>query len=234
MKAILRRELSAYFNSAIGYVYLVVFLIFSGFLFYSGTLASQTADLRPVFGGLFVIILLITPIITMRLLSEDKKQKTDQILLTSPVSIFSVVFSKFLAAVIIFSIGVGVTLVYSVVLSAFAPVEWSVVICNVIGLILLGSALISIGLFLSALTESQVVAAISAYGAMLFVMVFDNILALIPFAWVAKVASSLSFSQNYGQFTLGLINFSSVLYFVSIIAIFIFLTIRIIEKRRWS
>lgn len=138
MLAVLKRELNAYFSSAIGYVYLAVFYIFAGYFFFAGSLAYGLAELTGVFSSIFTLVMFLIPILTMRLMSEDKKQKTDQLLLTSPLSLLSLVAGKFLAAFLVFAMGVAVTLLYGFVLAMFVAVDWAVIIGNVFGLLLPG------------------------------------------------------------------------------------------------
>lgn len=168
MGAIIKREMSSYFSSPIGYIYLAVFYLFAGFFFYMTTLQAGSTDLRGVFINLFSVLMFLIPILTMRLISEDKRQKTDQALLTAPLTLGGLVFGKFIAAFIIFAMGVAVTLVFAVVVSFFAQPDWAVVLSNMLGLLLLGGALISIGLFISSLTENQVIAAIGSFAALMF------------------------------------------------------------------
>ena len=130
MLAILKRELSSYFTSPIGYVFLAVFYFFSGMFFYS-VLYSNSTDISYVFSGMFTVLLFVVPLLTMRLMSEEKKQKTDQLLLTSPVSLTGLVLGKFLAAVCMYAIALAVTVVYSLILAGFASPEWMVVIGNI-------------------------------------------------------------------------------------------------------
>ena len=136
MKAIFRRELLAYFTSPLGYVFLSVFYIFAGIFLYFTSLSTGVADLSNTFYFLFIILILLTPILTMRILSEEKKQKTDQLLLSSPITLTGLVMGKFLAAFLVYALGVVITLVYAVVLSIFATLQWSVIIGNIVGLLL--------------------------------------------------------------------------------------------------
>lgn len=234
MLAIMRREFKSYFSSPIGFVYLAVFYILSGFFFFSTNLMYGTTDMSYLFSNLYTIIMFLIPILTMRLLSEEKKQKTDQLLITSPVSLFSLVMGKYLSALLVFTTGIAVTILYAVVLASFTPIEWAVFLGHLIGLFLLGASLIAIGMFLSALTESQVIAAVSGFAVMLLLMMIDPLAQFTSNKILSSVLSGLSFSSRYNTFTLGIIDFSGVLFFVSVSAVFIFFTIRVFEKRRWS
>lgn len=234
MSAVFKREFRAYFTSPIGFIYLSVFFFFSGLFMYMGPLRGATSSLSPVFSALQAIVMIIIPILTMRLFSEDKKQKTDQLLLTSPVSLTGIIFGKLLAAFAVFFLGIIMTLVYAFVLEFFGTVEWSVYFSNLLGMLLLGIALISIGAFISSLTESQVVAAIGSFAIMILILLLDSLAAVIPIDWISNIVKSISFYSRYNDFYLGIINFADIIFFLSVTAVFVFLTVRVFEKKRWS
>ena len=126
------------------------------------------------------------------------------------------------------------TLVYAVVISFFAAVAWLEVLGNVVGLILLGMAYIAVGIFISSLTENQVIAAVGGFACMFALYLISAIASIIPIEWISNILVKLSFSDRYYAFTYGIFDFSNVLFFVSATVIFIFLTIRVLERRRWS
>ena len=161
MSAVMKRELNSYFSSAIGYIFIAVFYVFAGFYFFATCLLSGYSTLSYVFSNMFAIAVFLVPVLTMRLWSEEKKQKTDQALFTAPVKLLPIVLGKYFAALIIYAISLAIFLVFGLVISCFVTPEWSVIIGNLIGLFLLGAALIAIGMFLSSLTENQVIAAVS-------------------------------------------------------------------------
>lgn len=233
MLAILRREMSAYFTSPIGYIFLAVFYFFSGMFFYN-VLYSNTTNVAMVFSGIFTVLLFIIPLLTMRSLSEEKKQKTDQLLLTSPVSLSGLVLGKFLAAFFMYAIALAVTVLYSIILAGFESPQWAVVIGNIFGALILGAALIAIGLFISSLTENQMIAAVGSFAVMMFIMMMDSFASIIPVAFISTLLQNLSFMSRYSDFTSGILNIGNVLFFVSVAVIFNFLTVRILEKRRWG
>ncbi len=236
MGAVLRREWGAYFHSAIGYVFLAVFYLFSGFFFFLYCLSAHSTDMSGVFSSLFVVLLFLIPVLTMKLLSEEKKMKTDQALLTAPVSLYGVVTGKFLAAFLLFCTAVASTAVYALILSIFAEVDWVVVIGNIVGILLLGMAMISIGLFISGLTENQVIAAVGSFAILLLLMLTDSLAAVLPdfLSFLGTVLEQLSFNGRYAGFTMGLFDISDALFFISVTAVFLFLTVRTLEKRRWA
>jgi len=233
MKAIIKRELSSYLTSAGGYVFLAIYWLMSGFMFYI-TLVYGVAELSSVFGMLNILSLLLLPILTMKLWSEEKKQKTDQLLLTAPINLFSLVFAKFMSAFILYAIANAITLVYALILSFFAAPDWAVFLGNIVGILLLGAAILSIGVFVSSMTESQVVAAIISWAASILLYLTDLFVGSIPVQALARFVNGLSFTARYTPFTAGIFDFSNVVFFVSVVAVFLFLTIRILDKKRWS
>ncbi len=234
MTAIFKREFKSFFTTPLGYVILIIFNLFSGIYFWFGTLYSGSVDMTYVYSGFSMIVLSAMPIITMRLLSEERRQKTDQALLTAPVSLFGIVFSKFLAALLLYVIGISVTLLYSVVLAFVAQPAWNYILGNYLGLLLLGASLLSVGLFISSITENQLVAAIVSYAAMFLMLMSDTIANLFPVQFVSDIFYYLSFQTRYDTFVSGVVSVDNVMFFVSTTAIFVFLTTRVMEKRRWS
>ncbi|HIR57210.1 MAG TPA: ABC transporter permease [Candidatus Gallacutalibacter pullicola] len=235
MFAIFKREFKSYFSSPIGYVVLAVLLFLFGFFFYQ-ILLYRISDLiaSSVYGSMFTMCMMVIPIITMKSLSEDKKNKTDQALITAPVGVTSIVFGKFLAAFCVYAIAMVLTLIPSFIISLFSELSWGPVIGNVVGTLLYGAAMISIGVFISSLTESQVIAAISTFGVSILMIVIGSAGSIVNNSVVTQIVNWISFNTRYQSFTTGIFNISSVVYFLSVVAIFVFLTARKIESRRWS
>lgn len=234
MSAIFKRELSSFFNSATAYIIMAIFFGFSGYFFVGTCFIGNTSSLAYTFSNMFLIIIFLTPILTMKSFSEEKRQRTDQALLTSPASLFEIVMGKFLGAFSLFAICCLIFFVYGLVLSIFKMPDWPVIICTTLGLLLLGGALIAIDIFISALTESQVIAAIVGMAVGLLVYLLSSITSMIEAEWLINIINKISFTTYFSNFTYGLFDLSGVVYFLSIIALFIFLTIRVFEKRRWS
>ena len=234
MFAIFKRELRAYFTSPLGYVFLAIFYAFSGLFFYIFALSVGSTDISSVFLMMFMVLMIFVPLLTMRLLSEDKKQKTDQLTLTAPVSLLSIVMGKFLAAYAIFAIGVAVMPVYGFVMSTFATVSWLPIWGNTVGLLLLGGIFVSIGLFVSSLTENQMIAAIGSFFINLMILLMNILTSALPSGFFQDVLSSISVYSRYSQITNGIFSLSSLIFFISVIFIFLFLTVRVLEKRRWA
>ena len=234
MFAIFKRELKAYFTSPLGYVFLAIFYAFSGLFFYIFSLSVGSTDISSVFLMMFMVLMVFVPLLTMRLLSEDKKQKTDQLLMTAPVSLLSIVMGKILAAYAIFAIGVAVMPVYGFVMSTFATVSWLPIWGNTVGLLLLGGIFVSIGLFISSLTENQMIAAIGGFFINLMILLMNTLKSALPNGFLQDVLSSISVYSRYSEITSGIFSLSSLIFFVSVIFIFLFLTVRVLEKRRWA
>ncbi len=234
MIAVLKRELSAYFKSPIGYVFIAVSFLFSGFFFWMFTLSYGSTNVADVFLGMFYVYMICVPVLTMRLMADDNKQKTDQLLLTAPLGLMSLVFGKFLSAYLIFLMGDIIMLIYGVVLSMFATENWALLLGNFVALALLGGVFVSAGLFVSNLTESQMVAAIGSIALNAALVFINTIASVIPVKIISDAIATLSVYDKYYEFTTGIFSLGNVVFFVSVIVIFMFLTVRVLEKRRWA
>lgn len=232
MNAILDREIKAYFQSPLGYLFVGVIFIFTGFFFYAYNLYGNTSDMRGIFNMLYTIILFLIPILTMRLLSEEKKQKTDQILLTSKASSFEIVIAKYLAAVCVYVMSLMSILFVAAVISILGEPEWAIIFGNFFGLLLFGMAIIAICMLVSSITESQLIAAVFGFSVSFLLVLLDTISHTISNLTLSKIVSAISFKTHYSSFTLGFLNVSDVVFFLSIIFAFISFTVLILEKRR--
>lgn len=234
MGAILKRELSSYFNSAVAYVVMAVYFFFSGMFFYIVCIESDSASLSYVLGNMFMIILFVIPIITMKTFSEEKRQRTDQALLTSPASLFEIVMGKFLGAFTLYALCSLIFLVYAVVISFFTTPQWAVILCTELGLLLLGAALIAINVFISSLTESMIIAAVAGMGIGLLIYMLNSFTNYISISWIAQLVAKIDFLTYYTNFTYGMLNITDVVFFASVAGLFLFFTSRVLEKKRWS
>lgn len=234
MTAVLKREFSAYFKSPVGYVFIAVSFLFSGFFFWLFSLSIGSTDISDVFVGMFYVFMVFVPVLTMRLLADENKQRTDQLLLTAPVGLMSLVFGKFLAAYLIFLMSDIIMLIYGVVLSFVATVNWALILGNFVALALIGGVFVSAGLFVSSLTESQMVAAVGSIAVNLALALINVIASVIPVQFISDVLASVSVFDRYYEFTTGIFSLGNVIFFLSVIVIFMFLTVRILEKRRWA
>lgn len=233
MAAVLRREFSSFFKSPIGYVYLAVYFLIAGFYFWM-LMGIQSPDISLVYHSLFLFSCILVPILTMKLFSDEKKQKTDQLLLTSPVSLSSLVYGKFFATFFVYGIGVSITVLFTLILAAFGEVDWMVMIGNYLGLLLLGAAMIAIGELISSLTESQIIAVILSLIVTVLLLLLDSVVSLFSIPFLSDIIAAISITQRYNDFVNGILDISNVIFFVSIVVVVNFITVRILEKRRWS
>ena len=234
MAAIFKRELSSYFNSAVGYVVLAVFWFFSGLSFYTYCLLYNTSSMSMFFASMFLMILLIIPLITMRTFAEEKRQKTEQALLTAPVNLFEIVFGKFLAAFVMFAMCTAIFLLYAIIIATFTAPDWAVFFSTMLGLLLLGGAVIAIDMFISVLTESQIIAATVSIGVGILIERLSSIANYINTQWVTDLINKISFDKHFSNFSTGIISLPSIVFFLTGTALFLFLSARVFEKRRFS
>lgn len=234
MFSIYKRELKGYFTSPIGYAVVAAIVFFASLFFILANIASDSSDMSGLFQSLIVIFVFLIPVLTMRTFSEEKRQKTDQLWLTAPVSLFGVVFGKFLAALTVYAIGLSSTVIFALVLGAAGTVQTWVIVGNIVGMLLLGAALIAVGVFLSNVTESQVVAAVLSIVVLLLLYFFSNLTQLTSNATLQAVIKALSISERYNNFAAGIFDLSDTFFYLSVSALFLFFTTRMLEKRRWS
>jgi len=236
MFAVYKRELQAYFYSPIAYVFMGFFLLVTG-LFFAGTnVMSQQASYSTMLGNMSFLFMLLVPVLTMRLLSEERKNKTDQLLLTAPVSVTGIVLGKYFAAISVFAITLVVSFIYPLVLFTFGNPSFAEILTGYIGFFLLGASLISVGLLISSLTENQVVSALATFGVLLVMYLggVDLLIQLINVSWIGTALDWFSVYNRYNTFGQGLLGIAPIIYYISFCAVFLFLTVRSIERRRWS
>lgn len=234
MKAVLKRELKSYFSSPIGYVCVAILLALFGYYFYQVMLMGSSSYIASVYSTMFIWSMMIIPILTMRSMSDDKRNKTDQALLTAPVGVTSIILGKFLAAFCVFAIAMAGSLIPVVIISFFSNIGWGLIFGSLLGSLFYGAAMIAIGVFISSLTESQIIAAIGTFGISIFLMVINQISTSVNNPVITAIIGWVSFDSRYQTFTKGMFDISSVVFFLSVVAIFVFLAARKLESRRWS
>ena len=236
MLAIYKREMRSYFTSPIGYIFIAVFLAVNGVLFSYKTLrAAANASLSSYFTLLLFVLVIVLPLLTMKSFSEERKTRTEQLLLTAPVSLFSMVSAKFLAAYTMFAGTLLVGALNLLILPLYSDmINGAVILGTLLALLLLGGAFLAIGIFISALTENQLVSAILTMAALMLLLVISLGNASIGTYWLRVVLSFVSVFSRFSQFTAGIFDFSALLYYASYIFVFLFLTVRVFEKRRWA
>ena len=233
MSAIYKRELRSYFQTPTGYIFAAVFLCASGFLLALTTLQMQSSDAGTYFTFLLYAYIVIIPLLTMRSLAEEKKNGTEQLLLTSPVSLVSMVLAKFLAAFTMFSGTLIVSCVYFLVVGKFATdPNWAKIIGCTLGMLLIGMCFIAIGIFVSSLTDNVFVAALGTVAILAALVVVNILNGLIDSYAVRLVLDWVSIYSRYLNFTYGIFDVASAFYYVSVCVVFLFLCVRVYEKRR--
>lgn len=233
MSAIFKREMRSYFTSPIGYIVLFVYTFVSGVYFYA-IYSNGSSQVNQIFSITYMVSLFVIPILTMRLFSEERRQKTDQILLTSPVSLWGIVMGKFMAAFCMFAISNSLLIIYELIVSAYVTPDILVFLCSALGALIFAASIISIGLFISSLTESQMTAAICSLGVSLFIFIIDSISQIIDSDIVTKVTDWIAFSGRFNTFVEGVLDYANIAFFLSVTIVFLFLTVRVLEKKRWS
>jgi len=287
MLAIYKKELRSYFTSMIGYVFIAFFLVIIGLYYYFQNLMSGYARFEYTLVGVAFIAVLLVPILTMRVMAEENKQKTDQLLLTSPLSAASIVMGKFFALLTVYASVMAVTCTYPLILSIYGKVNFASAYAAIFGFTLLGGAYIAVGQYISSLTESQVVAAVVSFILFLFTILMEGFSKMVPSSnqetfkvfiiilalicvvlylmmrsiafsglvfivvggalaiahsihptWfdglLPKIAGWLSVLTRFNSFSIGIFDLTSIVYYISIIFIFTFLTTQVIKKKRWS
>lgn len=287
MRAIYKRELKAYFSSMTGYIFMAFIIFLVGIYFTAYNLTYGLSNFGIVLHASVFAFLIVVPILTMRLLAEERKQKTDQMLITSPLRVTDIILGKYLALLTIFTIPVLLFMSYPLILSKFGEVSFKMAYTAIFGYYLLGAAYLSVGLFISSVTESQVIAAVLGFGILLasymtegltsfisgtafasfigfsaVIIIFMLVLYLFIKSLLAaattgvileviltafyifnssifegalsKVISIADLAGRYESFVLGIFDITGVVYYLSVIFLFIFLTVQSIENRRWS
>ncbi|MDR3166448.1 MAG: ABC transporter permease [Treponema sp.] len=287
MIAILKRELKSYFLTPIGYIYMGSFLLVTGIFFTFINILTQSPQYTGFLGEVLFIYLFAIPLLTMRLFSEERRQRTDQLLLTSPVSVAAIVVGKFFAAFVLYLLTLVVTVFYTLVIAVFGDLAVWETVGSYIGFIFLGASYITVGVFISAGTENQFTAALVSFFSLLLIWIIDPLISIVPsdiitglvfaallvllaglffyvnlknlylgigavlaggliitalYFWNRDVFNGLfqtilswfSLNKRYNEFTLGILKIEALFYYTSFSGLFLFLTVRLIEKRRWN
>lgn len=287
MLAVYKKELKSYFTSMMGYVFIAFFLVIIGIYFMAYNLAGQYANFEYVLSSAYFAFIILVPIITMRLMAEEKKQKTDQLLFTSPLPVRKIILGKYLAVLTVFLVAMGIVSIYPLIIMQYGSVPLKIAYGAIFGFFLLGAAYIALGLFISSTTESQIVAAVVSFIIILLTVFMSDLVGMLPtdirsswiifsailiiLCWVTylmmhnatlslifavlgeialtviytmkpslfsglvvKVFNWFSVTERFSNFSNGILDFSSVIYYISIVFLFVFLTVQAIKKSRWS
>jgi ABC-2 type transport system permease protein len=249
------KEVTSYFHSPIAYVLVAVFLIINGYIFSNITSVASAQSMQMLrfqgvgavnvaerafqitLNNMSVILLFIIPILTMRLLSEEKKTRTAELLLTSPLTISEIVLGKYLGAFMVYLTMLGLTLYMPLLLSILpeqGQVNWGTIFTGYLGLVLLGAVLLSIGLFASSITENQIIAALISFGLLLLVWLLGWAAARVEGTGLGELLSYLSILDHFEGLLRGLIETRTIVYYLSLVAFGLFLTHRVMESQRWK
>ena len=287
MLAIYKKELRSYLTSMAGYVFIAFILLILGIYFTAYNLQYASPDFGVTLSAVTFLFLIITPVLTMRILAEEKRNRTDQLLLTAPVSVWKIVLGKYLSMITIYAIPIIIASIYPLIMERYGTVSYAMAYTAILGFFFLGCAQIAVGLFLSSVTESQVIAAVLTFGvlfcsfvmegiesffsdtalsSMLAVLVLAVLLALVIYQMtkdvllssvigvgmgavvlllyfvksslfsglIQKVLGLLAIANHFDNFVGGILDITGIIYMLSVICIFVFLTIQCIQKRRWS
>ena len=235
MLAVYKKEMRSYFTGVIGYVFLVLYLAIAGAVFCYTTLFSMSADVTSFYALMLLLSSIMLPLLTMKSFAEERKAKTEQLLLTSPVSIIGIVSGKFLAAYTIFAACMTLNSLYFLFLINYASLKFAVLIGNLFAILLVGMVYIAIGLFVSSLTENQLSAAIGTIGIILGFLAIGLIGHIIPADYkVRYVFDFISIFSRFQGFTAGYLDVAALIYYISVAFVFLYLTVRIYDRRRYG
>jgi ABC-2 type transport system permease protein len=238
MLAIFKKEMRQYFITPVGYVYIAVYLAVSGFTFSMFTVQPGStggdAQVNVYFTVLMFIFSILVPLLTMRVFADERKMRTEELLMTAPISINSMVSAKFLAAYTMFASTFILSLFNYYVLFKYGKPQPGVLFGYAVGILLLGGAFVAIGIFVSSLTENQITAAVGTIAILLLMLCVNFFNSYIDITWIRTVLNWISIYSRFGNFTYGVFDFTSLLYYASIMFVFLFLTVRVYERRRWE
>ena len=230
---IARRELASYFTSPIAYAVTAVFLLVAGYLFWVILYYSREATMRYLFYNVTTLLLLVGPALTMRLIAEERRTGTIELLLTSPVRDGEVIAGKFLAALGLWALMLALTLVYPALLDLFGNPDLGPIASGYLGLLLAGGAVLALGVIASTVTSNQVIAALVAFGLSLFLWLADALQGIATGA-LGSFFSYLSMSTHFYDLAKGVIDTKDVVFYLSLIFGSLFVATRLLETRRWK
>ena len=234
MTAIYKRELSSYFNSMIGYVFVAVLIFFTGIYFMAYNLYNGLPQFSYTLYSLMSILLITIPILTMKSMAEERHSRTDQLLLTSPVTLTGVVLGKYFAMVTVFFVPVALMAFCPLIIAMNGEARLLSDYAALFAFFLMGCVFLAIGMFLSSLTESQIIAAVSTFAVLLILYLWDDLIGFLPSA-LSDLLSAFSFTQTFYNFVqYSMFDLGGVVLYLSLAGLFVFLTIQGLQKRRWS
>ena len=235
MLSIIRKEWRSYFFTPTGYVFIAIFWLLGTAFFFLYNILAASADLSALFGNLSYLFMLIVPLLTMRLFSEERKQKTDQLFYCSPVSLLSVVGGKFLAALGVLAVSLLGTGLYLVILAQRTALAPGMVLAHYLAFLLLGGSYIAVGLFMSALTDSQITAAVLTLAMSMLLQLLEMSAGTMTVPWLPflpQLMQCITLNQRYAQIASGIIYPTDIGYFLAFTAVFLAATVVVLARRK--
>jgi ABC-2 type transport system permease protein len=233
IKYIFQKELRSFFNSPVAYIVILVYLVILGWFFTSNLFLAGQATLRTVFEMTPFLLLFFAPAMTMRLISEERKSGTLELLATKPLREHEIIVGKFLAALALYFFTLLPTLVYFVTVSFIGDLDTGAVICGYVGLLLVGSVFLAISLFGSSITENQVVAFIVSFLIVFALFMLDKVLIYLPSS-LASVFEYMSVDYHFSNVARGVIDTRDLIYYLSAVSFALFLGTVVLQKRKWA
>ena len=230
---IAQKELNTYFASPVAYVVTAFFMLVMGYFFYLILVLSREASLRGLFSNMAVILLFVTPFLTMRLLAEEQRMGTIELLLTSPVRDWQVVLGKFLGALAFLLFMLALTLIYPLLLSRFGAPDWGPVLTGYLGVLLIGAACLAVGLFASSLSQNQIVTGFVAFALLIILWLLGAAAQAVGSGALGSLFDYLAINTHFDDFVRGVVDTQHIAYYLILTALFLFLATRVVEARRW-
>jgi ABC-2 type transport system permease protein len=230
--AIAERELRAYFLSPVGYVVIAGFLLLAGYLFYVPLALVGQASLRGWTYNIVIILIILVPALTMRLVAEERKTGTIEVLMTSPVTDAQMILGKFLGCLGFYAVMLAITFIYPLILRSIGKPEMGPILAGYLGLFLFGATFVAIGLLASALTKSQVVGFVSAFVVLLLLFLFEW-MAQAGTGWLTTAVRYIGIQQHLENFAKGVIDTKDIIYYLSVVVLCLLLSVRATQAWKW-
>jgi ABC-2 type transport system permease protein len=235
IKAIISKELKNYFNSPLAYIFISIFLVIGNWLFFTNFFLQNQANMRNYFAFLPWIFLFLIPAITMRLWAEEKKLNTTELLFTWPIKDYESVLGKFLASLLFLTITLITSLSIPITISFLGQLDWGIVIASYLGALFLGASFLAIGLFVSSLTDNQIIAFILAIALSFITFIIgENLVLYVLPDFLVNLFQFLGLGAHFNSISRGVLDSRDIIYYLSIIGFFLYLNTRQIENRKWK
>ena len=234
MRAIYRREMQSYFYTPAAYVFMGVFLMLASIFFGVGNLTIRSGNMLSLLSQLSYAWMLLSPVLTMRLIAGERRQHTDQMLYSSPCSLSALVTGKYFAACTVLLLTVAASWVYALIVAVYGTLYVGETLVGYLGLVLQGCAFIALDLFVSCFSRTQMTAAVAGIGANLLVWLSDLVADAVSVDAIGSVLKFISLYRRFSPFVRGQLSFSNVLYNLLFIFVMLFLSVRVLDARRWS